>query len=54
MLSIGGYIMKLLFTFSFLFFILLNLSACGGGGGAPPPESSSDWDTMVWDQDNWD
>lgn len=40
--------------------ITLLLGACskGGGGGAsaappPPPPGSSDWDRMVWDQDNW-
>jgi len=25
-------------------------SGGGGGGGAVP---SSNWDTLVWDQDNW-
>lgn len=34
------------------------LAACGGGGDDPvpqqPPQGSSNWDTMVWDQDNWD
>ena len=36
------------------------LFGCGGGGGSsnpePPPPvdtSSSDWDAMVWDQDDW-
>jgi hypothetical protein len=33
------------------------VSACGGGGGgsssSSPPATSSDWGTMVWDQDNW-
>ena len=33
------------------------LAACGGGGsdgGTPqPPTGSSNWDSMVWDQDNW-
>ena len=32
------------------------LSACGGGGGGgttPLPAGSSNWDQMVWDQDNW-
>ena len=39
------------------------LSACGGGGGGggnrvqpppPPPLPVSNWDAMVWDQDNWE
>ena len=40
------------------------LTGCGGGGsgsdssndggGTPPASSnSSNWDTLVWDQDNW-
>ena len=32
------------------------LTACGGGGGgaaAPPPAGSSNWDALIWDQDNW-
>ncbi len=33
-------------------------TACGGGGGGgggsnSAPAGSSNWDTMVWDQDNW-
>jgi len=41
-----------------LFMGLLFITACGGGGGGgggatPPPTGSSDWDSMVWDQDNW-
>ncbi|MFC1771756.1 hypothetical protein ACFL3A_00205 [Pseudomonadota bacterium] len=29
---------------------------CGGGGGSSSnnaPATSSDWDSLVWDQDNW-
>jgi hypothetical protein len=46
--------------------VALLLSACGGGGGSggssggnsgstPPPTtvSKSNWDELVWDQDNW-
>ncbi len=34
------------------------LSGCGGGSSSatPPPggtTQSSDWDQLVWDQDNW-
>ena len=35
------------------------LASCGGGGDSepepppPPPVGSSDWDSMVWDQDDW-
>ena len=32
--------------------LLLLLAGCGGGGGGGD-ESSSDWDEMVWDQDDW-
>lgn len=38
--------------------ILLVLSACGGGGGDTPPPptnptSVGSWDSMKWDQANW-
>ena len=44
-------LLKVLLAFS----LLALLGACGGGGGgaAPPAGGSSDWDQMVWDQDNW-
>jgi len=35
------------------------LASCGGGGGGgattptPTPSGSSNWDEMVWGQDNW-
>lgn len=45
---------------------LLSLAGCGGGGGGSsdddstttddtttPDEGSSNWDQMVWDQDDW-
>ena len=43
---------------TFIFIIISLLSSCGGGGTDPEPPppvdtSSSDWDSMVWDQDNW-
>jgi len=44
--------MKIRFIIIFLFVVLFGLSACGGGD-ASAPQDSSDWDTMVWDQDNW-
>lgn len=31
----------------------LLLTACGGGNNPPPPAGNSNWDQMVWDQDNW-
>jgi hypothetical protein len=36
-------------------FGLVTILGKGGGGEAPPepPGGSSNWDTMVWDQDNW-
>jgi len=40
--------------------VLAGLAACGGGGGGdsnsnpnPPPSGTTNWDQMVWDQDNW-
>ena len=32
--------------------LLLLLGGCGSGGGNGD-EGSSNWDTMVWDQDDW-
>jgi len=40
---------------------LILLVSCGGGGASnsartnqpPAPTASSNWDSMVWDQDNW-
>lgn len=34
------------------------IAGCGSGGGSNDDgggttPSSSDWDTMIWDQDNW-
>ena len=43
-------------------FLLIVLSAftagCGSGGGggdssSTPTPSSSDWDSLIWDQDDW-
>ncbi len=44
-------IVKILFILLFVSFI----SSCGGGDPTPLPidTSSSDWDGMVWDQDDW-
>lgn len=40
-----------------LVFSLTVLISCGGGGGGGGSSSNqnqdSNWDTMVWDQDNW-
>jgi len=41
-----------------VFLGLLTLAACGGGGGGggsppPPASTSSNWDQLVWYQDNW-
>ena len=39
----------------FILFVLAMLAGCGGGGGGTPttPTGSSNWDALVWDQDNW-
>lgn len=45
------------FRIVLLVFSLAVLISCGGGGGGGGTSSnqhqSSNWDTMVWDQDNW-
>jgi hypothetical protein len=35
--------------------LLSTLTACGGGGGSDPQPNNDarNWDSMVWDQDNW-
>jgi hypothetical protein len=37
--------------------LFMGLAACGGGGGGsdgqPPQVEESRWDTMVWDQGDW-
>lgn len=43
---------------TFMLVIIGFLASCGGGGADPEPPSpvdtsSSDWDSMVWDQDDW-
>lgn len=46
---------KLIRNALYILFTVLFISACGGGGGGSPPpeEGSSNWDEMVWDQDDW-
>jgi outer membrane biogenesis lipoprotein LolB len=39
-------------TVFLLLVAFLVLPACGGGGNGGP-DRSSDWDRIVWDQDNW-
>ena len=41
-----------------LFLGLMALAGCSGGGGggggaSAPPTGNSNWDALVWDQDNW-
>ena len=39
-----------------LFILIVFLAvypACGGGGGDNGSQPSSNWDEMVWDQDEW-
>ena len=35
--------------------LLLVLASCGGGGGGSSVDEtgSSNWDEMVWDEDDW-
>ncbi len=34
--------------------MLALITACGGGNNPPPPpDNSNNWDSMVWDQNNW-
>lgn len=35
--------------------LVMALTACGGGGGSNPgpPANNSNWDTLVWDQNQW-
>lgn len=41
--------------------VTLTLVSCGGGGGGgggdegdnPTTQASGEWDTMNWDEDNW-
>jgi hypothetical protein len=39
-----------------LFFLMSVLIACGGSGGSGGNDDQTgngNWDTLVWDQDNW-
>lgn len=52
--------MRSLINFRTLLVILalVVLGGCGGGGGGgsstpAAPTGSSNWDSMIWDQDNW-
>jgi len=49
---------KKLNKLAFFLIIISFIASCGGGGGGgggtdPVDTSSSDWDSMVWDQDDW-
>ncbi len=46
---------RLVLALGFCACLLSMLAACGGGGGGGGGggTGSSDWDTMVWDQDDW-
>lgn len=33
--------------------VAIILTGCGSGGSDNNSKSSSNWDQMVWDQDNW-
>ena len=47
--------LRLISLVAVILFALVTILGKGGGGEAPPspPDESSNWDTMVWDQDNW-
>jgi hypothetical protein len=47
--------LRLTLLVAVVLFGLVTILGKGGGGEAPPepPGGSSNWDTMVWDQDNW-
>jgi hypothetical protein len=41
---------------AFVLWVLIILCGCGGGGGGDgntTPQTNSDWDQMVWDQNDW-
>jgi hypothetical protein len=42
----------LLFLMAFGMLVTL-MAACGGGGGGGGGDGSSNWDELVWDQDDW-
>ena len=48
---------KLIGIFTLLLMLAFSMASCGGGGDGDttptPPSGSSNWDEMVWDQDNW-
>jgi hypothetical protein len=47
--------LRLTLLVAVVLFGLVTILGKGGGGEAPPspPDESSNWDTMVWDQDDW-
>jgi hypothetical protein len=48
--------LRLISLVAVILFALVTILGKGGGGGdasPQPPDESSNWDTMVWDQDNW-
>jgi hypothetical protein len=56
--GIGGKNMSTLIKFrAILALLLLALSACGGGGGSgsgdDTPAANTDWDSLIWNEDNW-
>lgn len=48
-------VFKLTSAAIFILLFLVAVTGCGGngGGGSASNGDGSDWDTMVWDQDNW-
>jgi len=48
--------LKKLVRYSLVLLGILMMTACGGGSGSSSgggSSNSSNWDQMVWDQNNW-
>ncbi|NNF97893.1 MAG: hypothetical protein HKM93_00800 [Desulfobacteraceae bacterium] len=49
---------KLIHFVMFIMLTLFTITGCGGGAGGsssgPDSGTNSEWDTMVWDRDNWE
>jgi len=45
------------FKYTIVAIFMSIVTSCGGGGSSPPVDpivpANTDWDSIVWDQDNW-